>query len=107
MFDADIDMEASFQHASAEEREFIRPYLGRPMSMGSDPGVCLPAVAWAKVPSTYVVCADDQALPASAQREWGKQRATEVVEWPVDHSPQHSRPDLVVDLLERLANETT
>ena len=101
-FDPDLDMEASFHHASAEEREFIRPYLGRPMSLGSDPGVCLSRVAWNDIPSTYIVCLDDQALPVNAQREWAK-GATEAVEWPSDHSPQHSHPDLVVDLLARLA----
>jgi pimeloyl-ACP methyl ester carboxylesterase len=102
VFDADIDMEASFQQAPDDERDFIRPYLGRPMSMGTDPGVCLARVAWNDVPSTYLVCVDDQALPVTAQREWAKQ-ATEAVEWPSDHSPQHSHPNLVVDLLERLA----
>jgi pimeloyl-ACP methyl ester carboxylesterase len=102
VFDADIDMEASFQQATAAERDFIRPNLGRPMSMGSDPGVCLSKVAWNDIPSTYVVCTADQALPVAAQREWAK-RATDAVEWPSDHSPQHSHPDLVVDLLARAA----
>jgi len=104
-FEPDIDLEASFQQSSAGERSFIRPHLGRPMSMGADPDIRLPAVAWEKIPSTYVVCADDLALPPDAQREWGKKRATEVIEWPTDHSPQHSRPDIVVELLERLARE--
>ena len=102
VFDADIDLEASFQQAPDDERDFIRPNLGRPMSMGSDPGVCLTRVAWNDTPSTYVVCLDDQALPVAAQREWAKQ-ATDAVEWRSDHSPQHSHPDLVVDLLEQLA----
>jgi pimeloyl-ACP methyl ester carboxylesterase len=103
VFDPDIDIEASFQHASTEERAFVLPRLGRPMSMGLDTKLSLPQVAWQSIPSTYVVCADDLALTPDAQRRWASERATETVEWPVDHSPQHSRPDLVVDLLERLA----
>jgi pimeloyl-ACP methyl ester carboxylesterase len=106
VFDPDIDIEASFQHASAEERAFILPRLGRPMSMGLDTKLSLPKVAWQSVPSTYVVCADDLALPPEVQRSWAAERATETIEWPVDHSPQHSRPDLVVDLLERLARQS-
>jgi len=105
VFDPDLDLEASFQLSSAEERAFIRPHLGRPMSMGTDPDVSLPAVAWEKIPSTYVVCAADRALPPDTQREWATQRATEVIEWPTDHSPQHSQPERVVDLLERLARD--
>jgi pimeloyl-ACP methyl ester carboxylesterase len=102
-FDPEIDMQASFQHAPPEEQAFIRPFLGQPTSFGLDSRVSLPKVAWKTIPSTYVVCADDLALPPDAQRSWAKQRATEVIEWPTDHSPQHSRPELVVDLLERLA----
>jgi pimeloyl-ACP methyl ester carboxylesterase len=105
VFDPDIDIQASFQHSSADEQAFIKPNLGRPMSMGLDPEIGLTRVAWRTIPSTYVVCTDDLALAPEAQREWGKERATEVVEWPTDHSPQHSRPDLVVELLERLARD--
>jgi pimeloyl-ACP methyl ester carboxylesterase len=107
VFDPDVDLDASFQHASAKEREFIRPHLGRPMSMGTDMKVAPTAAAWESIPATYVVCADDLALPAEAQRSWAGRRAKETIEWPTDHSPQHSRPDLVIELLARLANETT
>src|SRR5439155_1577630 len=75
-FDADLDLDASFQQSSAAERDFIRPHLGRPMSMGADPDVSLHAVAWKTIPSTYVVCGEDQALPPDTQREWAEQRAT-------------------------------
>lgn len=102
-FEPEIDLRGSFQKSSEEEREFIRPNLGRPMSLGTDPEVALTSAAWESVPSTYVVCTEDLALPPDAQRQWAKERATEVLEWPVDHSPQHSEPDLVVELLERLA----
>jgi pimeloyl-ACP methyl ester carboxylesterase len=105
VFDPETDLRGSFQNAPEEEIAFIRPNLGRPMSMGTDPTVSLTAAAWEITPSTYVVCTDDLALPPDAQREWAKERATDVIEWPVDHSPQHSAPELVVDLIERLARE--
>jgi pimeloyl-ACP methyl ester carboxylesterase len=105
VFDPDVDLKASFQHAPADEQAFIKPNLGRPMSMGLDSAVGSTRVAWKTIPSTYVVCTDDLALPPEAQREWAKERATDVLEWATDHSPQHSRPDLVVELLERLVRE--
>ena len=56
--------------------------------------------AWRSVPSTYVVCARDQAIHADVQRQMAR-HATEVVEWECDHSPFVSRPDIVADLLAR------
>jgi pimeloyl-ACP methyl ester carboxylesterase len=60
--------------------------------------------AWRSVPSTYVVCRDDRAVPASIQRQLAA-RAETVLEWPTSHSPFLSRPDLVVDLLASRAVE--
>lgn len=60
--------------------------------------------AWRSVPSTYVVCRDDRAIPASLQRQLAA-RAGTVLEWPTSHSPFLSRPDLVVDLLASRAVE--
>jgi pimeloyl-ACP methyl ester carboxylesterase len=60
--------------------------------------------AWRRVPSSYVVCRDDRAVPASIQRQLAA-RAETVVEWPTSHSPFLSRPDLVADLLAARAVE--
>jgi pimeloyl-ACP methyl ester carboxylesterase len=54
--------------------------------------------AWRDIPSTYVICEDDRALPVWLQRVLSE-RATNVVTWPTSHSPFLSRPELVVDLL--------
>lgn len=105
VFDPDGDLESSYHQSSAEEQAFIRERIGRPMSLGPDPELSLSRVAWESIPSTYVVCSDDRALPPDVQRSWAKERATEVVEWPTDHAPQHSQPQLVVELLARFASE--
>ncbi len=57
--------------------------LLRPMRGG---GRLEGAPAWQSIPSTYVVCTEDRALPPAAQREMAT-RADAVVEWPTDHSP--------------------
>jgi pimeloyl-ACP methyl ester carboxylesterase len=69
----------------------------RPMALvGFPPATAEPA--WKSVPSTYVVCTNDGALPPEAQR-WMAQRADDVVEWPTDHSPFVTRPDAVAELV--------
>jgi pimeloyl-ACP methyl ester carboxylesterase len=72
----------------------------------SIPGVTLAGKqrpAWRDAPSTYVVCTEDRAIMPGAQRQMAT-HATHVVEWQTSHSPFVSRPQLVVDLLERLAH---
>jgi pimeloyl-ACP methyl ester carboxylesterase len=71
----------------------------RPNSAGTPPE---PRSAWRSKPSTYVVCALDQAILAVHQRRMA-QRATSMVEWQTGHSPFISRPELVAELLIRLA----
>jgi pimeloyl-ACP methyl ester carboxylesterase len=56
------------------------------------------AIAWRTVPSTYVVCAADEAVHPELQRAMAR-RATRVLEWDCGHSPQAGRPDAVADLV--------
>jgi len=60
-----------------------------------------PAV-WRSVPSTYVVCEQDVAIPAPWQEVFAT-RADQVERWPTGHSPFLSAPERVVDLLAGLA----
>ena len=60
-------------------------------------------IAWRTTPSTYVVGREDRVIQPDLQREMA-QRAEEVIEWDTSHSPMLSRPDLMVDLLDRLAS---
>jgi len=59
----------------------------------------VPYPAWRHTPSTYVVCANDMAMPAELQRNVFAPRATETIELQADHSPFLSQPDAVADLL--------
>lgn len=56
------------------------------------------AVAWHDLPTTYVVCADDQGTPAAAQREFAR-RADKVVEVQTGHHPFLSQPETIATLL--------
>jgi pimeloyl-ACP methyl ester carboxylesterase len=68
----------------------IAPLL-RPM--GTSIGPYTPRTpAWKTIPSTFIVCTNDGALPVAAQREMA-QRAGTVIDLPTDHSPFLTRPD--------------
>jgi pimeloyl-ACP methyl ester carboxylesterase len=71
----------------------IRPQSGAPFD---EP---VPRPAWRNTPSTYVICANDRALPADVQRNVFAPRATETIELQAGHSPFLSHPDGVADLL--------
>lgn len=106
LMDGDTELRTAFQQASPEMLDLVRGHLGAAMSFGTDPtAAALPEVGWTTVPSTYVVCSEDHSIEPEAQRRWANERATEVVEWPSDHCPQISHPDLVADLLEKLVSD--
>lgn len=65
-----------------------------------------PAVAWRERPSTYVVCTDDNIVHPELQRFMARRCSTSI-EWPTEHSPFLSTPELVADLLIELAQSTT
>jgi pimeloyl-ACP methyl ester carboxylesterase len=59
------------------------------------------AAAWQRVPSTYLVCAQDKGTPAPLQRDFARKAGT-VVELDTGHHPFLSQPAAVQDLLLRL-----
>ena len=81
-------------------RSQIRPQSGAPFN---EP---VPHPAWRHIPSTYVVCAKDMAMPVEVQRNVFAPRATEMIELQASHSPFLSQPDAVADLLAARAAES-
>ena len=63
--------------------------------------------AWKEIPSTYVVCGNDMALPPDLQRNVFAPRATEKVEMAASHSPFMSRPAELAEILLRAAQQPT
>ncbi len=89
-----------YSDCSDEDKAWAVSHLGNQslQAFGQSPN----AVAWQSTPSTYVVCADDLTIHPGLQRILAE-RCTATIEWPTGHSPFLSHPDLVVDLLARLA----
>jgi pimeloyl-ACP methyl ester carboxylesterase len=61
-------------------------------------GQSLTRAAWRTIPSTYVVCEQDQAIPVFAQEAMA-QRAKRVLRMPTSHSPFLSRPAQLAGVL--------
>ncbi|MCX5214643.1 alpha/beta hydrolase [Kitasatospora sp. NBC_00240] len=83
----DCDPEVRTQAADRLARQSLR-VTGQPVG----------AAAWQRVPSTYLVCAQDLGTPPRLQREFAR-RAGSVVELDAGHHPFLSRPAAVRDLL--------
>jgi pimeloyl-ACP methyl ester carboxylesterase len=98
----DPDRTALFWDCDPQVRDWARSRL-RPMSMRiADPDQTPHGVGWREHPSTLLLCQRDE----TANTEYFKvfaQRATQVVELPTGHSPQLSRPEMVADILDRVA----
>ena len=60
------------------------------------------AAAWHDLPTTYVVCTEDQGTPAAAQREFSH-RADKVIEVKAGHHPFLSQPQALADIIAGLS----
>jgi pimeloyl-ACP methyl ester carboxylesterase len=58
----------------------------------------LTAAAWRNIPSTYVICEEDQAIPPAVQEQMAK-RATNIRRLPSGHSPMLSQPAEVAHII--------
>jgi pimeloyl-ACP methyl ester carboxylesterase len=86
-----------YADSSAADVDTIRHRL-RPMSISAGIPVVTEEPGWKHIPTTYVVCANDQAINPVLQRMMAK-RADTVIEWPTDHSPFLTRPEAIAALL--------
>jgi hypothetical protein len=60
---------------------------------------------WKTLPSSYIVCDEDQSLPPSYQEPFAE-RTGATYHLPSGHTPMLSMPDKLVDLLELIAWDT-
>lgn len=74
----------------------------RARSLAQSPTV----VAWRTRPTTYAIATEDLTIHPHAQRIMSR-RAGRSVSWPTGHFPMLTHPELVVDLLTRIAADPT
>jgi pimeloyl-ACP methyl ester carboxylesterase len=60
--------------------------------------------AWKSLPSWYLVAQNDEAIPPDAERQFAARMGATTVEIASSHLPMVSRPEEVVDLIEKAAD---
>ncbi|OFI38918.1 hypothetical protein BIU82_16565 [Arthrobacter sp. SW1] len=85
--------------ATAEALENLRPQSEAAFTEE------LGAAAWREIPSTYIVCSQDQAIPPFAQRQMAARVGGAVREIDTSHSPFLSHPELVAGLIREMAGQ--
>ena len=75
----------------------LRPFA---MSAATTP---LAHFAWKEIPSTYVLCTQDQAIHPESQR-WYSARCGDLVELEASHSPFLSQPDAIAGVIARVGH---
>jgi len=63
--------------------------------------------AWKSLPSWYVVAANDEAIPAEAERQFALRMGATTIEVTSGHLVMVTHPDTVVELIEAAASATT
>jgi pimeloyl-ACP methyl ester carboxylesterase len=101
-FDPEVVKKLAYQQSSPEVARWATEHL-RPMAMGFGGSPTVTGVGWRTIPSTFVVCGEDQSLLPEAQRRWAADRATDSLEFPFDHCPHLSHPVEIASLLATLA----
>jgi pimeloyl-ACP methyl ester carboxylesterase len=86
-----------YSDCDPELREWAKSRIRRQSAATMTEPVAHPA--WRNVPSTYVVCANDMAIPPDLQRSVFAPRTTNVVELQASHSPFLSQPRALADVL--------
>lgn len=90
---ADVFYAGCDEETAREAVARIKPMAGAPF------GQPVAEPAWHGIPSTYIVCTQDRAIPPELQRNVFAPRADEVVELEASHSPFSSQPGAVAALL--------
>jgi len=104
LFDPESVREVFYADCSDEDIAFARPRLcGEPADVARSE-VKTSAPKWGRVPRDYIVCRQDQAIPASAQQALAEQSGCRnVYSLETSHSPFFSAPAALAQILEQIA----
>ena len=65
-----------------------------------------PVPAWKTKPSWFLLAEADRMIPAETQRFMAERMGAKIQQFDVDHSPMHTSPDVVVNVILEAARET-
>ena len=92
-------------HKASSDQTTISATVQRPIAVK-----CIqekvPAPAWKTKPSWFLLAEEDRMIVPETQRFMAGRMGANVRSHPVDHTPMHTAPDLVVDVILEAARET-
>jgi pimeloyl-ACP methyl ester carboxylesterase len=100
----DIDLACAMFYGDCDEQT-TKAAIDRLRPQSAYPAILPFSLAeFPSVPTTYVVCSEDQILRPAWSRQTARERlGADVIELPGDHSPFYSRPDVLAEVLLGLA----
>ncbi|PKX88484.1 alpha/beta hydrolase [Aspergillus novofumigatus IBT 16806] len=105
LLDADKVRDVLYNKCEPKVADWAISLLGKqPVTTMSTPAT---HAAWLEIPSTYLICEDDLAVPECVQLRMAKQGngAFDIVRCQEGHAPCLSNPDLVVRMIRNAAGE--
>lgn len=93
-------------HKASAEQQAIAAAVQRPIAV---PCIQQPAPApgWKTKPSWYLVAEEDRMINPKTQHFMAERMRAKVRSGPVDHTPMYSNPDLVVQVIEEAARDSS
>ncbi len=92
-------------HRASPDQHAIMTAVQRPIGVQ-----CIqekaPAPAWKTTPSWYLLAEEDRMIPPETQRFMAERMGATIRSHAVDHTPMHTAPDLVVDVISAAAQAT-
>ena len=92
-------------HKASPEKTTILEAVQRPIALK-----CIqekaPAAAWKTTPSWYLLAEEDRMIAPETQRYMAERMGAKIRTHEVDHTPMHTAPEVVVDVILEAARET-
>jgi pimeloyl-ACP methyl ester carboxylesterase len=92
-------------HKASLDQIALTAAVQRPLSVN-----CIqekaPTPAWKTKPSWFLIAEEDRMIPLETQRFMAARMKAAVRSYPVDHTPMHTEPNLVVDIILEAAQDT-
>ena len=93
-------------HKATPDQLAIMTAVQRPISVN-----CIqekaPAPAWKTKPSWFLLAEEDRMIDPATQRFMADRMGASIRSYKVDHTPMHTAPDLVVDIILEAAQSTS
>jgi hypothetical protein len=92
-------------HKASADQKAIMAALQRPIAVKciQEPA---PQPAWKTKPSWYLLAEEDRMIKSTTQRFMAERMGAKIRSYAVDHTPMHTEPNTVVDVITEVVRET-